>query len=291
MTKKATRPNGAIHAPILVAAPAKQVFHETLADVSDVSDVTYESYAESKQVFRETLADAAAPSQIIRSLCPDPDADPNSLAGMPQQELENHFHSSVKTVTHHVDAAKAEVQTTLLPILLELERRYHKQVGTQGKSGKLGWHQYLIFLGVNPATFRTWKSRAHLAQLQTLLVPPPPPPQKKHETKEPRKELETPEQILAGVNMELADAVLADPSVSPASKKIAQDMREVVEQGDVKVVTRPTTQPLSPDEQAALGWLTNSYFPSLIADKTSPLIARKNAAVILQLLEDRLISC
>jgi len=233
------------------------------------------------------------------NLASDPNAAPDSLASLSQQELESRVRKSVETVTSLVGQAKTEVSNTLVPVLMELENRYNKQIGSRTDlHGAItpGWHAYLRSLGVNPGTYRVWKSRAHLSQLKTLILPPP---KKRAKRVDSRKEsaIENGAQIMAEAGMSLA-SILLDIS-RPEAKRVkeamhlAAEMREAATELDINVVSRPPAKPQwvpTSEEIDALYWITK-VLGMIVAEKATDAYdkrERKYAMTVLRIMQEKI---
>jgi hypothetical protein len=234
-------------------------------------------------------------------LASDPNAAPDSLASLSQQELENRVRKSVETVTRFVGQAKNEVSNTLLPVLMELEHRYDKQIGSRTDlhgAIKPGWYAYLRSLGVNPGTYRVWKSRAHLSQLKTLILPPP---KKRAKRVDSRKEpaINNGAQLFAEAGMRLASTLL-DIS-RPEAERVkdamhqAAEMQEAVPELDINVVSRPPAEPQwvpTSEEIEALIW-TTKLLAVFVEDKSievSAIKERIHAMHMLMIMRDRILT-
>jgi hypothetical protein len=227
------------------------------------------------------------------NLASDPNAPPGSLASLPQQELENRARKSVEIVTRHVVQAKEEVTNMLVPVLMELENRYEKQIGSRTDlhgAIKPGWHAYLRSLAINPGTYRMWKSRAHLSQLKSLILPPP--TEKPDPPDPPEHKIENGAQIMAEAGMQLAstllDPTLPEPKLIKKAKSMPKEMQESAAELDINIVSRPKPQWVPSDEEIeALTWIIQ-LLGALIGDKSTKAgaeEARKYARIVLGILQ------
>src|SRR6266702_3055919 len=135
--------------------------------------------------------------------------------------------ASMKACGGHVEQLNKEVRERLYPALLEMERRFDKQQGARTDLKVLdvqGWHEYLESRMVNPATFRSWKSRNAVKELEGYLLPPKPKKKKKPVSPELA---ETEHRLMAQGGLRLAKANV-DPFLTEAER--AQKCRELSEE-------------------------------------------------------------
>jgi len=87
-------------------------------------------------------------------------------------ELDAYIQSRALRCSKHVDGFRRRA-TELYIALIEMERRYNKQQGARSDLHELPaktWTEYVESSGVNPATYRKWKSR--LNNSMRLLIAP-----------------------------------------------------------------------------------------------------------------------
>jgi hypothetical protein len=146
---------------------------------------------------------------------------------MTTKELDDLIVMSVAACGSHVEKLNNEVRERLYPALLEMEKRYNKKQGARSDLKALeadGWHEYLESRGVTPATFRKWKSRNAVKELEGYLLQPKPKRKKKDNSSEVA---ETEQNLLAQAGLRLAKTML-NPLLTAAER--AEKGQELSEQ-------------------------------------------------------------
>lgn len=95
-----------------------------------------------------------------------------NLKSLSAVELDAYIRSRALRCSKHVDGFRRRA-TELYTALIEMERRYNKQQGARSDLHKLSaktWTEYVESSGINPATYRKWKSR--LNNSMRLLIAP-----------------------------------------------------------------------------------------------------------------------
>jgi hypothetical protein len=94
----------------------------------------------------------------------------SEVTGFTDDELDTFIFDEWANCKQHAEGFRNSA-TKLLPALMEKERRFEKQLGVRNdlKGVKVGgWEDYLKRLGLNPGTYRKWKSRFRCEAVKQL---------------------------------------------------------------------------------------------------------------------------
>jgi len=162
---------------------------------------------------------------------------------MSSTELHTHIHKSVGECKGHYDAFCKEASGSLYPALLEMESRFQKQQGARTDLHELPaptWDEYLRCVGVAPGTFRSWKSRMNstLKQLQATTDPAAKPRARSKPSSNPSlPDDDDAVDILAQAGVRLAKAVVNPLKTDSERSRLANELIEAAEVGDVEALT------------------------------------------------------
>jgi len=166
-----------------------------------------------------------------------------SVAGTPvermeAQKLDEYIRNRVPECSRRQKHFQEGVKE-LLAALVEMERRYEKKPGARTDLHTLTqptWHGYLLSVGINPSTFRSWKQRSASERQLYALVDTPQPPKSRAVTAGRVTIPETQAALMARAGVKLTNTIL-NPLLSKQERDevsiaLAGEIRAAIEGGD-----------------------------------------------------------
>ena len=200
------------------------------------------------------------------------------LKSLSPVELDAYIQSRALRCSMHVNGFRRRA-TELYTALIEMERRYNKQQGARSDLHELPaktWTEYVESSGINPATYRKWKSR--LNNSMRLLIAPDGTPTISSGagvSRNPAPTVQTPVvtaddatvvdalSALANLGYKSADAKQAVDHALTADPALANDLSGLIRAALAKPSTVKATSVDDDPVEAALPALTHTVTPAL----------------------------